>query len=455
MAPAPGHLLAPAARRLVKYAISKANALLRAQLPTTANTSSSSSTKPVLEAIPVHTKGNGTQPTHPLAFLKQVRSQSGYGERRFFSTGANHPKLLRNTTDLPKARRTFQTSTRVGAAISKSANPRPFASILRPNLTGGALPRRAGGYTLGGAKKFSSTASVQANVVQNVSQAIRAMVLKGERARYDGIDPVTGHPIYRRVHAVENQVSAQVRKSAMFAQQQQQQQQQQKGTTLRFKLAPTVTAISATYATGLGDVAKPLERDLARGVQELIAVNREVKKLADGLGDLPMTLEYRPTGPSLEVRFPGCDGQTVENLCDELGICRGVVVEDPGWSEDKDAEMALLFPFAPVGESRPPSPPRHQHNEKKRPLLPRPRKESSVISEDGFLPTPSGTTTFLFENDEPYHSLSHSLSPSDIDLDDLSDDDDGDTVPAGSSQGSFDGIEGIYRFLRECDDLRR
>ena len=443
MAPAPGHLLVPAARRLIKYAINKTNTFFRAKASATTTSSSSSSTNPILEAIPVHTRGNnGGQPTHPLAFLKQLRSQSGVGERRFFSTRSKFP---RNVTDLPKARRTFQTSTRVGAAIAKSTNPRPFASTLRPSLTSGALPRRAGGYTLGGAKNFSSTAGLQTNVVQNVSQAVRAMILKGERARYDGIDPVTGHPTYKRVGAVENKISAHVGKSALLSQNQ---QQNQKGTTLRFKLAPTVTAVSSTFATGLEDVAKPLERDLARGIQALVAINQEIKKLADRLGDLPMVLEYRPTGPSLEVRFPGCDGQTVENLCDELGICRGVVVEDPGWTEDKDAEMALLFPFAPVQSL----PPRHHHYQinAKESLSPSLRAES-ITSEDGFLPTPGTTTSFL--NNDPYHCLLPSLSPSDIDLDDLSDDD-GHTLPAGNSDGSFDGIQGIYRFLRECDELR-
>ena len=39
--------------------------------------------------------------------------------------------------------------TRTGRAISQFAGRAPFASTLRPNLTGGALPRTAGGYGLG------------------------------------------------------------------------------------------------------------------------------------------------------------------------------------------------------------------------------------------------------------------------------------------------------------------
>lgn len=38
-------------------------------------------------------------------------------------------------------------------------------------------------------------------------------------------------------------------------------------------------------------------------------------------------------------------------LCEELGIFNGVVREDAAWDASREVEMALLFPFAPAGES--------------------------------------------------------------------------------------------------------
>ena len=455
MAPAPGHLLVPTARRFIQYAINKTNTLLRAKFPSTVP-ASSSSTNPILEAIPVYTRaGNTSQPTHPLAFLRQVRSSrfGGYGGR-FFSTGGIRSKLSQLKFDLPKARRTFQTSTRVGSVIAKSSQPQPFASTLRPSLTGGAFPRRAGGYTLGGARNFSSTTCANASVVQNVSQAVRAMILKGERARYDGVDPVSGNPRYQRVGPVENKVAAKVRTSTLFVQ-----NQQSKGTTLRFRLAPTVTAVSATRSTGFAAASDRLERDLAKAVNELIAINREIKKLVSRLGDLPVNLEHRATGPSLEIRFPGCDQRNVESLCDELGIMRGVVIEDEAWAQndsgDKDVQMALLFPFADDSDHQV-SYPRRSYSNDDNDLLAH-ENLSTIAADDFHLRTPRTATSFLSflerEDDSGIDDLSDMLSTP------ANEDDTAGTPPAASENssggGDFGGIEGIYRFLRECDELRR
>lgn len=57
---------------------------------------------------------------------------------------------------------------------------------------------------------------------------------------------------------------------------------------------------------------------------------------------------------------------SVSRLCDEVGVMRGVVVEDEAWHSaqdihgkarraEKDVEMALLFPFAPNATSSPSS----------------------------------------------------------------------------------------------------
>lgn len=83
--------------------------------------------------------------------------------------------------------------------------------------------------------------------------------------------------------------------------------------------------------------------DFARALKDLAAIMNDLKRLAT-LGDLPLAL-INPT--TLRVRFPGCDAETVESLCRELNIRRGIVGQDEDFEAKHGAEMALLFPFAP------------------------------------------------------------------------------------------------------------
>jgi len=64
-----------------------------------------------------------------------------------------------------------------------------------------------------------------------------------------------------------------------------------------------------------------------------------------GLGDLPLSYSYEDA--ALKVHFPGCDAQSVEALCDELGVQRGVLHQDEEFDAFVGTEIALLFPFAP------------------------------------------------------------------------------------------------------------
>lgn len=146
-----------------------------------------------------------------------------------------------------------------------------------------------------------------------------------------------------------------------------------RGTTLEFKLSPTVTALCPSFssdklrfdAPSLNDIdlLSTLTSDFARAIQDLSLILTDLRALS-AFGDLPIFLTRTPTGPILSVRFPGCDADVVSRLCDEAGVRRGVVVEDEGWhtaqvgkagQAEKDVEMALLFPFAP--SSRTSSPP--------------------------------------------------------------------------------------------------
>ena len=300
-------------------------------------------------------------------------------------------------------------------------------------------------------------------MVRNVAQGFRAMVNGGMGVRYEGVDAVSGRRQWRQVGGVEDKVARKMNSAKVTSQPSyMQKQSQEKGTTLRFKLSPTITALSATSTTSISDATKPLQHDFAKVVREYIAINNEIKKLAT-IGDFPVGISYTSTGPVLEVKFLGCDKQTVENLCDELGIWRGIVVEDPEWMESRDVDMALLFPFAPSHTSG------HMNA---KPLYDdqyiQARDADSLISEDSHDDpdalllqqqqyTP-GTTTSFFGSGLPSDIILHEDGFS------SSDEDEGaETLPSAvkqsgevnSNNGSFEGVEGIFRFLRECDEMRR
>ncbi len=230
----------------------------------------------------------------------------------------------------------------------------PFASTLRPNLTGGALPRSAGGYSLGagrGVRHFSHSPSAQAHVVQNVSAGIRAFVINGGKARFDGINEQTGEKRFMTISKSENGFYQRFKKPFTPT---------VKGTSLEFPLSPTITALSTAAPAAHSASASTLQFqsinennlldnlsiDFARTLRDFSTILSELRRLST-LGDLPLSLTHGPSGPILALRFPGCDGASVSRLCNEANICRGIIREDEAWGHDRDVEMALLFPFAP------------------------------------------------------------------------------------------------------------
>ena len=236
---------------------------------------------------------------------------------------------------------------RVGRTIQQ-AGASPFASTLRPNLTGGALPRSSGGYGLGGAGKarhFSHTTSCQAQVVHNVGNGIRAFVVGGGQVRYDGTDPVTGEKRFRKVTATQDQAYKRFDRSSSLS----------RGTSVEFKISPTITALSPLFSQRAGETTATLQSpeflstlsgDFARSLRSLSQILSDLQRLSN-FGDLPISMKETPSGPVLIVRFPGCDADLVGRLCDEVGVTRGVICEDSAWQDDKEVQMALLFPFAP------------------------------------------------------------------------------------------------------------
>lgn len=462
--------------RIHRFAFDKTSSIIKAKLPQSSTTNNAS-----LQPIRIYAQN---QPIHPLAYLKQSRSQN---TNRWFSTT---PRT--STTSATKARsgvkydRSSFPVSKVSKAISQRGSA-PFASTLRPNLTGGALSRSAGGYSLGGAGKgaryFSHTPSTQAQVVHNVSAGIRAFFVGGGKARFDGVDPATGEKRFRSVSATEDAVYTQWESPISSS---------TKGTNLEFKLSPTITALCPSISsskpslnmTSINDIEllSTLTSDFARAIQDLSLILNDLRALS-AFGDLPIFFTHLPAGPTLSVRFPGCDADLVSRLCDEVGVKRGVAVEDEGWNTsevekaaraEKDVEMALLFPFAPNDASSQSSEGEEYYftnraRREQRPeqldwrnmLSPSQRsqcaseslQDSHSVFEDMTLKSPglhphspiSGYESLResdFASEDPYVQTA---SPART----------GTTHRTRAGGGDYEGLEGIYKFLQVCEEARR
>ncbi|KAL8698440.1 MAG: hypothetical protein Q9224_001850 [Gallowayella concinna] len=464
MAPSSGHLLVPKALRIFKFAVSQAGALIRSKLPQ-ASAGATGASEAVLQPIRIYSKAH---PIHPTALLRQSRSSA----HRNFTSQA---KTFAQNCDRPS----FQKA-KIGQAVTRRFGS-PFASTLRPNLTGGALPRTAGGYGLGGAqgvRHFSHTGAVQAQVIQQVSAGFRAFCIGGGKARFDGFDQKTGAKRFKAVSEAEDRALRKIQGSSSAW---------VKGTNLEFRLNPTITALSASFPTSTGKSLESqtlgtvgfldtLGADFARALKDLSSILTDLKRLA-AFGDLPISLtKSKYGGGTLSVRFAGCDADTVSHLCDEAGVHRGVICEDEAWTGDKDVQMALLFPFAPsksVSESEnesalfaetlhadsyfapeqvewwnmlsPSEPAGHQSDEDSAGFdhIHTPAStETPHYSYDGYTPpSPSGYES-LHESDfaaeDPYYGQYSSPQRT-----------------RRHESGDLQGLESIYRFLAECEEARR
>ena len=192
--------------------------------------------------------------------------------------------------------------------------------------------------------------------MQNVSQAVRAFWLTGSKAQYDGVDG-RGNKRFRAVSATRHTV---MRKIAGL-------HKATPGSHVDFRVNPTITALAglsgvAGYPTwsqeeqyetaepqthlnsnGLLDI---LQTDFSRSLRDLSAILADIRRLAS-LGDLPITYESTSSGTVLRIHFPGTDGETVDRLCEEMNITRGIVTEDADFDAFVGSDIALMFPFAP------------------------------------------------------------------------------------------------------------
>ncbi|KAJ6023203.1 uncharacterized protein N7446_013563 [Penicillium canescens] len=446
MAPPNGHLLLPKIWRAARFAYEKASKAIRSKLPEPQYNS--------LRYQPAYARIN-RQPISRAAAIRQARS-------RHFSTRAAgaFTSAIRSTFG---AEGTAHATSRIASNISRLSSRAPFASTLRPNLTGGTLGRTAGGYAVGagrfgGARYFSHGPAAPAQVIQNVSQGVRAFFLSGQKVRFDGIDPNTGEKRYKAVTVLQDQAERKMNSIPRSA----------PGSYLDFQVSPTITAFGAL--SGLGQTSSApcdtlnsdglmdlLSADFARALKDFAAIMNDLKRLSS-LGDLPVTLHDRST---IRVRFPGCDADTVERLCDEAGVQRGRIVQDEDFDLRTGADMALLFPFAP---SIAPSSDTDYYFEKA------PKMQSQYPQDLDWhgMMTPSSPgisrdsgNAISFEDSQLYGAnpwRTSSQSYSSINVSELGDQP---FFPELSSAGlpestsAYEGVEGIYKFLAECDRAQR
>lgn len=305
-------------------------------------------------------------------------------------------------------------------------------------------------------------------MVQNVSAGIRAFVVGGGKARFDGLDGKTGEKRYKTVSKTEDEVLQKIDRPF---------KPHVKGTNLEFQLSPTITAFSTKFSTTESrefevqsllspEILSDISIDFARALKDLSAILADLHRLST-LGDLPINVSHTPSGPVLNCRFPGCDALTVSRLCDEANIQRGVVREDEAWERDRDVEMALLFPFAPESAATsetghkeakeffgPASAAYEQLNwrhmmSSQEPLIP----INELTSHD--VPAPRARLASSHRNSKSlsgYESLGESdFSENDpyVWTEELQ------TRESVSGSEGYEGLEGIYRFLKECEDARR
>lgn len=299
------------------------------------------------------------------------------------------------------------------------------------------MPRTAGGYSLGGgARYFSHSPVAPAQVVQNVSQAMRAFFVSGQKLRYDGVG-ARGERQYRAVSGLEDEAMHNLSAIARSA----------PGAFVDFQISPTVTAMSplAAAIAGSSNVSgfhaealaadtnlntdgflDVLSADFGRALKDLTAVYADLRRLAV-LGDLPISMEKNNL---LRVRFPGVDAEMVNRLCDDIGIQRGVVSADPEFDAAAGVPVALKFPFAPDGDKTLTSP-----GGSARSLTGHEVEDYSSWEDDSFVR--EAFADVVEENPwlsepEGYESMSPISSGEHCSTD-------------------YDGMEGIYRFIEECD----
>ncbi|RMZ80269.1 hypothetical protein DV738_g2868, partial [Chaetothyriales sp. CBS 135597] len=454
-------LVVAKATRMLRFALDKASRFLRDKVAQQSQHTVEAHVEPVYARISRASR----LPIHRVAAIKQSQS-------RWYSTKQAIGRSIRNYSSEARA------ASRTVAALGRASTRTPFASQLRPNLTGGTLSRTAGGYAygsgrVGGVRHFSHSPAAPAEVINNVSQAVRAFWLSGSRARFDGFNERAGEKKFRLVSQTQDNARHSMDVARMKA--------QATGSFIDFKVTPTITALGPLASIPRSSAVRDCETDslnnpvlmsslavdFARALKDLAAIMNDLKHLAT-LGDLPLSLEDSHT---LRVRFPGCDLDTVEALCTELNICRGTVGQDEDFDAANGTEMALLFPFAP---SKTPSESMYDISATKAARMRNKSMRDHIDWQAMLSPahTPSPNLSHRSETSEldmVDELVDNPWSPSgysSLHLSDVQDDAEaryfaewpGKTAkgayPAAQHTG-YEGFEGIYHFLEQCDSAAR
>lgn len=290
--------------RFLREALQKGLSQVRSKLEATLPKPSTASK---LQPAPAYAHAH-THSSHPLHSRIKVA-------RRWYSTA--YRTILHNAAINQSAPTTGPTAGRVVGAMSKMTRTTPFATTLRPRLTGGAFPRTASGYSLGnggaaGARFFSHGPASPGEVITQVAQAIRAMAMGGKNAAEE----------YRK-HRSGGKASVRSHLAAMLSQ-----DGSAPGAFVDFHMAPTFTSLSCLSKNSIGNTSfmAALDEDFTEIVNDTAMVWSELQKLGR-LGDLPVSLAG-DRDDTIRVYFAGCDRETVLRLCDEVGVTRGVVGED-------------------------------------------------------------------------------------------------------------------------------
>jgi len=296
---------------------------------------------------------------------------------------------------------------------------------------------------------------------------MRAFFLSGQRVRFDGLDE-HGQRKYRAVSVLEDEAS---RKMAAVP-------RNHPGSFIDFHLSPTITAMSPLaaafpfptktessepefYPTVYGYAAQTQKKhlvagaapttlhaagfleelsiDFTRALKDLTITLEDIRRLST-LGDLLIELVPDAKVPTLRVKFPGVDADTVESLCDDVGVTRGIVGQDADFDVSAGVPVALKFPFAPGcdGETKTLTSPGGSLRS----------LEGHELEED-FSDIDEAEAAFMMDElaemelaqENPWLSSPEpgygTMSPYSI-----------------HSGASFEGLEGVYRFIEECDRAR-
>ena len=164
MPPIPGfvhwHSLVARHAKSLKEVFARASRALDAQL----------SNHSQAQVQPILVRHTPKQPLHRIARIRQIQSR-WYSTSRFSVDGAVRAFTSSSGRAGGRYDRSSFPKSRISVSISKSSGRTPFASTLRPNLTGGALGRTAGGYFAGPPRR-----AIGATNCASVSQGKRIQV---------------------------------------------------------------------------------------------------------------------------------------------------------------------------------------------------------------------------------------------------------------------------------------